>query len=176
MRLTHLSTTPIERLVETAQGSRRTGLLKPCGFWYSCDNDWEEWCDGNWQSWLSDRKYRYELDLGDANILRITTEAEFEAFHREYVDAKPFGVRHRAGEIMCEYKPNWHRVAGLWDGIEIAPYQWRFRLDFQTMWYYGFDCSSGCLWRPRGASIKLTEPWCPSQTASDVLDECPPVV
>ena len=31
-------------------------------------------------------------------------------------------------------------------GIIISPYQWDCRLALESGWYYGWDCSSGCIW------------------------------
>ena len=41
---------------------------------------------------------------------------------------------------------DWAEVASKYDGIIISPYQWSLRLDMEMMWYYGWDCASGCIW------------------------------
>jgi hypothetical protein len=43
-----------------------------------------------------------------------------------------------------DYYINWPKVAQDYSGIEICPYQWKFRLNY--MWYYGWDVASGCIW------------------------------
>jgi hypothetical protein len=42
--------------------------------------------------------------------------------------------------------PNWERVARDYDGVIISPYQFNRRMTL--MWYYPWDCASGCIWRP----------------------------
>ena len=39
---------------------------------------------------------------------------------------------------------NYAKVAENYGGIEVTPYIWEKRLD--SMWYYGWDCASGCVW------------------------------
>lgn len=40
---------------------------------------------------------------------------------------------------------NWPMVADRYQGIVIAPYLWSRRMD-GGLWYYGWDCASGCIW------------------------------
>ena len=55
---------------------------------------------------------------------------------------------------------DWPKVAERYDGIIIAPYQWSRRLD-GPMWYYGWDCASGCVWRARAVlELKSMEELC----------------
>ena len=51
--------------------------------------------------------------------------------------------------------PDWKLIAQEFDGIEIAPYQWEIRMDYNFFWYYGWDCASGCLWRPKNLTLEL---------------------
>lgn len=46
----------------------------------------------------------------------------------------------------CLSKPQWEEISSQCDGIMIAPYQWDMRLHTLFFWYYGWDCSSGCIW------------------------------
>ena len=41
---------------------------------------------------------------------------------------------------------DWHAVAQAYAGIEIAPYCWSLRFEYEFLWYYGWDCASGCVW------------------------------
>jgi hypothetical protein len=41
---------------------------------------------------------------------------------------------------------DWKKVKKHYKGIIISPYQWKLRLDTRVFWYYGWDCSSGCIW------------------------------
>lgn len=47
---------------------------------------------------------------------------------------------------------DWAAIGKLYDGIIIAPYLWERRLNGGAMWYYGWDCASGCIWNPRAIS------------------------
>lgn len=142
---THLSPRLITKLYDTTgQETPGQGLgWKPNGLWYSVDDDWERWCAAGMPAWLHD-KYRYAVDLGDSDILMITTPEMFQAFHAIYTTPG------RSGESTID----WPRLARAYDGIEIAPYFWQFRLGFDTWWYYSWDCASGCVWNV--AHVKLT--------------------
>lgn len=50
---------------------------------------------------------------------------------------------------------DWKAVAKEYDGIEIDPYQYERRFSEGFLWYYGWDCASGCVWRPRGLTFSL---------------------
>lgn len=148
---THLSKQEIERLLPVAQGSkeRAAAVFKPCGLWYSVDGGWEEWCASDMEGWLVDR-IAYQLDLDGENILWLKSEDEIRAFDEQYAEPAWPGA---AATLV----PNWARVAELYDGIEISPYCWNCRYDL--LWYYGWDCASGCLWQPRAARLtKLPNP------------------
>lgn len=120
--------------------------MKPKGFWYEVDGDWRRWCSD--ERWGTDARHLHSLDIGDTRLLVIDTLAKLDAFHEEY--AEPLAGTSRA--------INWAPVADRWDGIEIAPYQWERRCAPGFLWYYGWDCASGCIWRPNGATVGfLTE-------------------
>jgi hypothetical protein len=130
----HYSHKPIEK-VESRDQKKTYGNGKPVGFWLSeesADGGWAEWCemedfDGAWE-------YIYDVILSeDANILYLDGDSMVR-FNELYGNKRGFGMD----------KIDWHAVARDYDGIVIAPYQWRHRMNF--MWYYGWDCSSGCIW------------------------------
>jgi hypothetical protein len=70
-----------------------------------------------------------------AKVLHLKTPVEILEFQETYCVAHP---------IMRSPGIDWGRVAEQYHGIVIAPYQWSLRLDL--MWYYGWDCASGCIW------------------------------
>jgi len=48
---------------------------------------------------------------------------------------------------------DWEAVAKRYTGIEIEPYNWERRnsgpnnnYSMSMLWYYGWDCASGCVW------------------------------
>lgn len=110
---------------------------KPNGFWVSVqgNDDWEGWCRGE-NFCIEALQYAYTITIGpDANILLISTATGMEDFHRRYaINIRPF------------HTIAWDRVQKEYDGLIIAPYRWSYRLHPDFMWYYGWDCASGCIW------------------------------
>lgn len=135
MRLIHYSTKPIERFDRAREYG--AAFLKPAGFWVSVEgpHDWKEWCEAeNW----GPIECPHLVTLADgARILRVSTLDEIDAFHAEHSIPQP---------LLSTPAINWGRVAEKYDGIIIAPYQFERRLARDFMWYYGWDCASGCVW------------------------------
>ncbi len=61
-------------------------------------------------------------------------------FNERYAKRVILGGEDFAGYI------DWIKVAKQYAGLIIAPYQWGYRLEPGTHWYYGWDCASGCIW------------------------------
>lgn len=115
--------------------------FKPSGVWYSpgMHESWLDWCvnEGGYKFL---KRFLYELELDYTNILRLRTPTELFRFTDTY------GIPDRDGwEFM--HKVDWRNIWEKYDGLEIVPYQWACRLEPRTHWYYGWDCSSGCVWR-----------------------------
>jgi cation transport regulator ChaC len=123
---------------------------KPRGLWYACGSEWIEWLESEMPHWLEEGQNLYDVrprysTVGVAEgyrgkryvggVLRITTDKEMEMFD--------------LGFYVTDMQIDWPRVASIWDGIEICPYQYSFRDIYG--WYYGWDVASGCIWRPSGA-------------------------
>jgi hypothetical protein len=122
---------------------------KPIGFWYSVDRDWERWCEGEMPDALSEH-FVHSVDLGSEHLLEIQNVDEIDAFHLQYSVPLLPGTRLQAID--------WKRVSSEFDGIEIAPYLWERRHNGDAHhWYYGWDCASGCIWRPEGIIVTLTK-------------------
>jgi hypothetical protein len=141
---THLASSPdpielyaVDQLIEPG--------MKPLGLWYEVDGDWRRWIEGE-QFRLEAYTFAHRLELGAERMLFVRGSRELEAFNAEY-EARELSVR---GTL--NWRIDWPRVAEEYDGIEIAPYVWSHRLDY--LWYYGWDCASGCIWRPRGAHLE----------------------
>ena len=126
---------------------------KPNGFWYEVDGDWRRWCSSEQPNWLADH-FLYKIIFGKEKILKINSEADLELFNKEYQYKDPSRL---ASLYSCNTYIDWPRICQEYDGIEIAPYFWKFRLEQEYFWYYSWDCASGCIWRPRGARIELLE-------------------
>ena len=111
--------------------------MKPSGLWYGVDGGWEEWCASEMPQWLGGAKY--ELDLDESKILIVRN---IEAFDKEYgVTVKVPGA-----PDLDHFHIDWPRIAKSYSGVEIPSYSWNHRHEF--MWYYGWDCASGCVWNP----------------------------
>ncbi len=142
---THVNGLPDQIILrERAQGPRGRGDdMKPEGFWYEVDGDWRRWMVA--EQWgLKTANHLHAVDLADCRMLTIATLDELDTFNEMYgVDnghERFYGVR-------------WADLAQEYDGIEIAPYQWKRRLANGMAWYYTWDVASGCIWRPRGATV-----------------------
>lgn len=115
--------------------------IKPIGLWLSVD-----FSEYNWPSWCLEEgfgferlRYRNKIHLSDkANILYLESDDEIlefsEQFHNENTPLKLRGYI------------DWTKVASQYDGIIISSYSWGLRCDLRTLWYYGWDCASGCVW------------------------------
>lgn len=124
--------------------SREQGApdAKPRGLWVSVEGNgdgWREWCEA--EDFRTDWTHAYDVTLTEgANILLLSTPYDLDDFTEDFErvrdDARPW----RHGLHI-----DWRRVAEEYDGIIITPYQWRRRMEL--MWYYGWDCASGCIWR-----------------------------
>jgi hypothetical protein len=113
---------------------------KPQGLWVSVDGeaDWKEWCISTGYN-LPGLAIRYRVALKEPKrLLWLMMREQVLEFQEQYGVASPFsGISGSPGI-------DWSRVAETYAGIVIAPYQWSLRLNL--MWYYCWDCASGCIW------------------------------
>jgi hypothetical protein len=114
--------------------------FKPHGLWVSDEDDygWSHWCTA--EEFAQDSlAYEHLVELAwDNNVLVISTVPELDKFHEQ------FKASLGDWETGNPRWLNWTRVHPLWQGIIITPYLWERRMDY--MWYYGWDCASGCIW------------------------------
>lgn len=126
---------------------------KPSGIWYGLSDSWIKWCISEQYGGIHENIY--ELKLDESQILKIGNLDEFKSFEDEFI-YKPEHLRFPAAFVANKFATDtmnrwlssidFEKVAELYSGIEIAPYQWEKRLD--SKWYYGWDCASGCIWNP----------------------------
>jgi hypothetical protein len=130
------------------QSDSQSSHTKPRGFWITDDSDscWKSWCVG--EQWgLGGLTHKHRIDLDESNVLILRGEYQVRAFSREYGFARHWGgPDDRKWRDWCI---DWRKVAARHDGIIIAPYVWSLRLEDGFMWYYGWDCASGCIWNAR---------------------------
>lgn len=158
-KLYHYSAHPITELKQDFHDLHRREIpifQKPHGVWFSVEDFGED--DQNWKSWcqgegfrLEALKYKYAISLSKgARILHMSTTEELEAFSLKYQGNEPTAFKQIKGNPYQKpyiYIIDWERVMLEHDGIIIAPYNWHCRLmNSTTSWYYGWDCSSGCVW------------------------------
>lgn len=122
--------------------------LKPKGIWYGIADSWIDWCLS--ESFGGIHQYIYEIVVDKSRILTIDNISDFEKFEKEHLEKPntndmPEWLK-KVEEIYPNKAMNYSKVAENFGGIEIAPYQWEKRLE--SMWYYGWDCASGCIWSP----------------------------
>ena len=135
MKYIHYSKDPAIYLPNHAQP---INSLKPRGLWFSVEGKnsfgWKKWCEAE-KFELENLHYEVEIVFHDnANILFIKTEEGILDFD------KKFGILIHPAYQSCD----WVAVAQKYSGLVIAPYQWGSR--FNLLWYYGWDCASGCVW------------------------------
>jgi hypothetical protein len=121
----------------------RFTYFKPNGLWVSDEDNygWSHWCNSEqWGTQTLNYEHLVEL-YPDNNILFISTVEDLDKFHEEFKTR--LGNWAGFGDQRDQWL-DWTRVYNLWQGIIITPYFWERRLDY--MWYYGWDCASGCIW------------------------------
>lgn len=137
MRLYHYTPTPFT--LDQRVYTQVDGEMKPRGLWLSAEDDenshwWADWCTS--EDWNVERlAYKTEIVVRpEANILHLTSPEALTEFTQKF------------SKTMFKHVQmiDWSAVKSLHQGIIIAPYQWSRRLDL--MWYYGWDCASGCIW------------------------------
>lgn len=121
---------------------------KPKGLWLSVDgdDDWPAWCA---QTGIRDiaRQHRFHVELADdADVLWLRGFHDLLTFTERF--ARPIT------EMITGVA--WDDVASEYAGIVITPYCWPARLEMRTLWYYGWDCASGCIWD--ATAIKAVSP------------------
>jgi hypothetical protein len=156
----HNSKKEIPRLLPAVWPEDPKAVIKPFGLWYGVDGGWLEWCASERPDWI--RPFNYSVDISRANILQLDTIPKMMEFERNFFnDSSPLKKifpdtdDFHPLERDC-YAINWRAVAAAYDGVEIAPYQWPLRME--RMWYYSWDCASGCVWNVENISISLVKP------------------
>ncbi|HEY4355926.1 MAG TPA: hypothetical protein VGN16_09280 [Acidobacteriaceae bacterium] len=146
LRYIHFSARPLERVHTVEQAPPGTGgsFLKPLGLWFSVegnDDGWKSWCEA--EMFRTDKlAFQTEIVFREtARILKIETPESIDDFTQNYQPKQRAIPQLRGG-----FEMDWHRVAREYDAMVISPYQWERRMGEHTMWYYSWDCASGCVW------------------------------
>jgi hypothetical protein len=153
LQLRHYTAEPeiiVPFTVQQSPEHRLYTIGKPAGLWVSVpgEDDWPNWC--------RDNDYRVETLAHEhvvtltpqARILHLSHEADIMRLDREY-GQETGPLRRFLIDYVRLQREGWH-------GIIIAPYQWGPRLEL--MWYYAWDCASGCIWDADAiASVELVK-------------------
>jgi len=115
---------------------------KPKGLWYQINGSWNEWCSIEMPHWLDD-KVDWELSIDKSNVLIIDTLEKFNLFETKYQAKHPY--------LPSNNYIDWKKVCKDYDGIEIPNYMYSKR--FSSMWYYGWDVASGCIWNLKKVKV-----------------------
>lgn len=149
---TVVSKNPIGLILRAEQDPCIKYPIKPKGLWYSVNGGWEEWCAAEQPNWLHD--FRYELTLGDEKILKLDSKEAVVEVALEYPNREFLAIL-SLGKCASGYI-DWRKLAEDYDGIEVNPYFHDLRFHPSLIWYYAWDCTSGCIWRTKGATLKQT--------------------
>lgn len=108
---------------------------KPNGLWVSVwgNMDWYEWCiEEDFR--LEELSVAHDVVLDEnPNVIVLSDMDMMKSFEAAYGrgDDRYIAI-------------DWKCVSQDYSGIIIAPYQFEAR--FKSMWYYGWDAASGCIW------------------------------
>lgn len=163
MKLVHWSHRVVPKVRGARQNKKWGAIGKPHGFWLSDESrgshGWRAWCGAEGFRSYGFR-YEHKIELADnAKILYLRTAKSIDDFADEYIADSEINRRmaelsHASWGGPSIYEIDWKRVAKKYHGIIITPYQWKQRMG-RHMWYYGWDCASGCIWNRR--AIKSIE-------------------
>lgn len=119
------------------QDHPKASIGKPNGFWFTDDseNSWPDWCVAENFS-LENLQCEHAVDVDLSNCIRLGSALDIDDFTARFQRPLFPGIDIKAID--------WPQVAQRWAGIVITPYIWERRFD--PLWYYGWDCASGCIW------------------------------
>ena len=131
---------------------------KPTGLWASVEDGqgWRDWCTSeNFRT--AGLAHSYAVGLTEqAKLLHLSDANQFEAFSDKYrCTGNSILQSPELSGLVDIIRDTPERVSVIdwtlleregYQGIIISPYQWEWRLASKTAWYYGWDCSSACIW------------------------------
>lgn len=151
MRLLHYTHEEFELKPREYDQSKMYLHSHPNGLWFNVDGKEEEDLRVSFKNskFYHRRTIRpfYEITLNkNSNILYLNTKEDiFELikkypYHR-YIHADSFGRK-----ILYSYEVDWFKIKKEYQGVIIPNYHWECVLSKDSIWYYGWDCKSGCIW------------------------------
>jgi hypothetical protein len=154
LELVHFSK---KKLANIKLESRPVGSdIKPVGLWLSVENEtmgWSEWLLNNQPAWFETR-YTHANPIKfteDAKIIWLKTSNHIDIFS----EVLKKELHPLLNTILCLH---WNLLDA--DAILISPYQWERRLGgIHRIWYYGWDCASGCVFNPDKIMFRSKNEW-----------------
>jgi len=127
-----------EKKLRFTKSAEQQAGFKPIGLWYGIGNSWHEWCRSEMPDWI--KPYNHQIYVKEEALLILKSVKEIKEFTIEY------GIPQKFQGMNLFQSIDWKKVAAKHCGIEINPFQHSIHLDMSLSWYYGWDCSSGCIW------------------------------
>lgn len=93
----------------------------------------------------------FDIDVASCKMLTLKSVQTIRRFTEQY-SANVFSTLKL--DHLASFGIDWPRVAAVYDGIEIPRYIYQCRLERGVIWYYGWDCASGCVWNLDRVRIK----------------------
>lgn len=115
---------------------REIYIYKPNGLWLSDESEegWKEWCTSN-DFYLQRLTHKTDFKVNMDNICHLKDYEDICSFEKKYL------LQHDLRHLR---NIDWLRVKKEFSGIVITPHIWQSR--FESVWYHGWDCASGCIW------------------------------
>lgn len=145
MRFIHYSEKEFELEPRDYDQSTMKWNAKPAGFWFSVEGpyDWKWWCESE-DFRVECLQISYEVKLKETSkIVFLNSESDIYSFTQKYrlqEKVRPWGSYPDTSQL------NWKQIKEKYQGIIIPKYFWECRMSMSSCWYYGWDCSSGCIW------------------------------
>lgn len=148
MKLIHYTNEKFDLKPNSYDQSELSWQAKPNGLWVSVEgeNDWKWWCESEGFQ-VENLAIEYEVTLKkDAKILYLLTPEQIGDLAKQYPYLRTQWNDPVGREVCRTYEIDWNKVKEKYQGIIIPHYIWSCRLAQECCWYYGWDCSSGCIW------------------------------
>ncbi len=126
--------------------------LKPCGFWLSVNNSWENWFRSEWESWNNDKECLFvELD-DNINLFIIDSKETFLKEFKKFI---------KKDYLELDISEKWDLskfhsyLKDKYDGMMLLEKPFlEHRLDIDFHYFYGWDCESICVWNKNKIRFK----------------------
>jgi hypothetical protein len=156
MRFIHYSDVPVPKVEPKLQDGHDSRDSKPIGLWLSVigedgSDSWKKYCE---QTNKPLGPHRIEIVIKENVVLHVRNAAEIDKLTRTYGYFPECREHEKSHPDFARSAICWRRVAEKYDGIVVAPECVERRRE--PLWYYTWDCASGCVWSPN--AVKELKP------------------